>query len=106
MNDNGSQNSDLEKHEIEQALQAYKQNHPNACIKVQRQNNVSLRIRVIDPDFEGTDRVDREPEVWQALEALPDEIFQNITMLLLLAPSETGQSLANMEFENPVPSRL
>ena len=50
--------------------------------------------------------VDREPEVWKLLEKLPEDVFANITMLLLLTPEETKNSFANMEFENPIPSSI
>jgi len=105
MTDN-SHASDVEVAEIVDALSVYQQNHADARIDVQRRHKFSIHIRVIDPDFEGTDRVDREPEVRKALRAVSDETFQNITVLLLLAPSELERSFANMEFENPVPSRL
>lgn len=97
---------DAEVEEIEKSLSNYKQNHPLARIDIQRRHEVSIHIRIIDPDFEGTDRVDREPEVRKLLDTLDDETFQNVSVLLLLAPSELDRSLANMEFENPVPSRL
>ncbi len=85
-------------------LTEYKDLHPHALIHVRRQNPVSLRIRVIDPDFQGVNRVDRESAIWQALSNLPEEIFTDITMLLLLTPEEVEDSLANWEFEHPIPS--
>ena len=88
------------------ALTVYQANHPESHVDVVRRRPYSIHIRIIDPDFEGIDWDEREPEVWKALEAVDDETFQNITVLLLLAPSETERSFANMEFENPVPSRL
>jgi hypothetical protein len=106
MSGTNGQNNDVEIEAVRNALRAYQDAHPDAQVDVQRQNNVSIRVRVIDPDFEGLTRGEREPEVWKALEALDDETFQNITMLLLLPPSEVARSFANIEFENPVPSRL
>lgn len=106
MNGTNGQNGDAEIQAVRDALRAYQAAHPDAKIDVQRQNNVSIRVRVIDPDFEGLTRGQREPEIWKALETLDDETFQNISMLLLLPPSEIPNSFANMEFENPVPSRL
>ncbi len=73
---------------------------------MKRQNNVSVRIRIIDPDFQGKDRVDRDTYAWQFLDDLPDETKADITMLLLLTPKEAKTSLANAEFEEPIPSRL
>ena len=97
---------DTQVQKIRDVLSRYEGDHPNARIDVRRQNSVSIRIRIIDPDFAGLDRVDREPAVWDVLKTLPGEIFTNITMLLLLAPDETEGSLANREFEAPIPSRL
>lgn len=97
---------DTQVQQIRHVLSRYESDHPNAQIEVRRQNSVSIRIRIIDPDFAGLDRVDREPAVWGVLKTLPQEVFTNITMLLLLAPDETEASLANREFEDPIPSRL
>src|SRR5690348_9075238 len=38
---------------IERALQSYQQDHPSAEIDIYRQSSVSVRVRVIDPDFAG-----------------------------------------------------
>lgn len=91
---------------IEEALSAYRRAHPRSTVAVKRQNPVAIRIRVVDPDFAGTNRLDREPEVWKILKNLPDDVFQNITMLLLLTPDEARTSLANLEFDDPLPSAL
>jgi hypothetical protein len=48
---------------------------------------------------------EREPPVWNILKTLPEDIFSNITMLLLLTPKEAESSLANLEFNDPLPSR-
>jgi len=101
-----NQQNDAEIRQVTAALEPYTHAHPQARVDVQRQNSVSIRIRIIDPDFQGMDRVDREPEVWRALNALPDEVFANITMLLLITPAEAATSLANQEFEDPIPSRI
>lgn len=97
---------DTQVQQIRDALSQYESDHRNARIEVRRQNSVSIRIRIVDPDFAGLDRVDREPAVWGVLKTLPEDIFTNITMLLLLSPSETQGSLANQEFDDPIPSRL
>lgn len=92
--------------DITETLAPYLRLHPKARIAAVRQNSVSIRIRIIDPDFQGKNRVDREPEVWALLKELPDEVFQNITMLLLVTPKEAKNSLASQEFDDPIPSRL
>jgi hypothetical protein len=87
-------------------LTAYERAHPHAQIEGRRHNPVSIRLRIIDPDCQGMDRIEREPAVWKLLRQLPEEVFVNITMLLLLTPEETEHSLASQEFEHPIPSRV
>ncbi len=40
------------------------------------------------------------------LEQLPEETYTDIMILLLLTPEEVDESLMNMDFENPAPSRI
>lgn len=87
-------------------LTEYEQLHPQAQIEGQRLSDVSIRLRIVDPDFQGKDRIDREPEIWSLLTKLPEDIFTNITMLLLLTPDEAARSLASQEFDHPIPSQL
>ncbi|CAN2041403.1 hypothetical protein GMMP15_440021 [Candidatus Magnetomoraceae bacterium gMMP-15] len=65
------------------------------------QNPVSIHIRIIDPDFQGLESVDRETEIWHILSKLPDEVFLNITMFLLLTPKEVKNFLASKLFDDP-----
>jgi hypothetical protein len=51
-------------------------------------------------------RLEREPEIWELLQQLPDDVFVNITMLLLLTPEEAEKSFASQEFEHPIPSQV
>ena len=67
---------------------------------------MSIRIRVIDPDFAGIDKGDRHELLWGFLQDLPEDQLSEITFLLLLTPEETEKSIANQDFENPIPSRL
>lgn len=106
MTDSNSKSIDQQVQQVLDALAEYQEAHPNAEITIKSQNPVSIRVRIIDSDFEGMDRVDREPPVWKALKGLPEDIFSNITMLLLLTPREAESSLANREFNEPIPSRL
>jgi hypothetical protein len=87
-------------------LKQYAQAHPDAEIEVYRYSSVSVRIRVIDSDFRGQGRVEREEELWKLIEQLPEEVVSEISLLLLFTPEEAKKSFANMEFDNPVPSRL
>jgi len=101
-----SQKPDIQVQQILDVFAEYERAHPNAQIEGRRHNEVSIRLRVIDPNFQGKDRLDREPEIWKILKRLPEEVFVNITMLLLLTPDEVDDSLASQEFDHPIPSRL
>ena len=93
--------------DVETALKPYLERHPNAQLDSYSQNSVSIRIRVIDPDFDGLDRGKRHDLIWDYLEkALPEHLIQQVTVLLLLTPDETDTSYSNMDFEDPIPSNL
>jgi hypothetical protein len=91
---------------IRGALRQYEAKHPQARVQVKRQNPVSVRVRVLDPGFEGLDRSTREDQLWVFLDTLAEDVRADITMLLLLTPEEAEMSLANAEFDNPISSRL
>lgn len=97
---------DVQVQQILDVLTEYERAHPLAQIEGRRHNPVSIRLRIIDPDFQGMDRIAREPDIWKLLRQLPDEVFVNITMLLLLTPEEAEHSLASQEFDHPIPSRV
>jgi stress-induced morphogen len=92
--------------EIRDGLKEYEAAHSKAEIEVYRYNSASVRIRIIDPDFQGYNRIAREQLVWPMLSKLSDDAQAEITLLVLLTPKETANSFANHEFENPMPSRL
>jgi len=57
--------------------------------------------------FSGKDRVERWDMVIPILkENLPEDTWQDVTLILLLAPEELKDSLMNREFERPTPSSL
>ncbi len=89
-----------------EALRAYEADHPNARMDLYRQNSVSVRVRIIDPDLAGLSKIDRSKEVWKYLNSLPDEIQSDLSALILLTPEETRMSFANLEFDDPIPSGL
>jgi len=91
---------------IIESLRAYEADHPDAQIDLYRQNPVSVRVRIIDPDFASLDRVERNKDVWKYLDSLEEESQSDISSLILLTPGETKISFANFEFEDPVPSGL
>jgi stress-induced morphogen len=91
---------------IMKALRAYEGDHPQARIDLYRQNPVSVRVRIIDPDFEGRSKVERSNIVWRYLTDLSEDCQSDISMLVLLAPDEIEKSFSNLEFEDPIPSIL
>lgn len=92
--------------QVIEALREYASQHPNAQIDVYRYSDVSIRVRVVDRDFSSRSRAEREDDLWAIIEKLPEEVVSEISLLLLLTPDEAKKSFANMEFDNPVPSRL
>ncbi|ETW92027.1 MAG: hypothetical protein ETSY1_45600 [Candidatus Entotheonella factor] len=101
-----SDKPDVQVQQVLDILMAYEQAHPKVQIEGYRHSPVSIRLRIIDSDFQGVDRLDREPEIWKLLNQLPEEVFVNITMLLLLTPNEASYSLASQEFDHPLLSPL
>ena len=97
---------DVDVRTILDILESHKISHPGAQVASYRQNSGSIRIRIIDPDFRKLDKALRHDQVWEILEPLPEDILSQITVLLLLTPEEVKTSFANMDFENPIPSRL
>ena len=55
-------------------------------------NSASIRVRVIDPRFEGMSLEARDALVEPILDQLPEETQADIMSLLTFAPSETVQS--------------
>ena len=91
---------------ISAVLRTYEADRPAAQIDLYRQNSVSVRIRIIDPNFVGQGKPQRSQEAWKYLGQLPDEIQSDISTVLLLTPEETQKSFANFEFDDPIPSKL
>ena len=78
-----------------------------------RYNSASIRVRVIDPRFEGLSAEKRDAMVEPYLEQLPENTQVDIMNLFTFAPSELRQApaslkefLLNIEFEDPSPSML
>jgi len=75
-----------------------------------RYNSASIRLRIVDPRFEGKSNEERDAMVEPLLNQLPEGIQSDIMNLLTLYPDETNKSpkvlLANSEFEEPSPSIL
>lgn len=98
--------SDATLEAIDAALAPYEAAHANAEAVIYRQNSVSVRIRIIDPDFDGIEKEDRHDTIWALFNGLPEDTQSQVTLLLLLTPDETEMSFANFEFDHPIPSSL
>ncbi|HEU5116359.1 MAG TPA: hypothetical protein VFT74_06730 [Isosphaeraceae bacterium] len=78
-----------------------------------RYNSASIRVRVIDPRFEGLSPEKRDELVEPHLEQLPEHTQADIMTLFTFAPSELQQPpgsfreyMQNIEFDDPSPSML
>jgi stress-induced morphogen len=75
-----------------------------------RYNSASIRVRIVDPRFEGKSIERRDAMVEPLLEELPEKTQADIMNLITLYPNETSTSsraqIANAEFEDPSPSML
>jgi hypothetical protein len=78
-----------------------------------RYNPASIRVRVVDPRFEGLSAEKRDALVEPHLDKLPERTQADIMSLFTFAPSELQQSpktlrefLLNTEFDDPSPSML
>jgi len=96
------QRTDSAVDEVKAALETgYGRTHPKAKIEVYRYNSASIRIRIIDPEFAGCDRVDRQERLWPLIEGLPEDVRSDISVLLLITPQEKKTSLMSQEFDDP-----
>ena len=88
------------------AIDKYQEDHPKAQIGLYRQNSVSVRVRIIDPDFSALKRVKRSTEVWKYLDTLPDKVQADLSSLTLITPEEKAESFGSFIFKNPSQSQL
>ncbi len=84
-----------------------------ARVDAYRYNSASIRVRVVDPRFEGLPTEQRDALVEPHLEQLPERTQADIMSLFTFAPAELAQApntfkefLLNAEFEDPSPSML
>jgi hypothetical protein len=84
---------------IRDALQPYAQSHPAAEVHVYRYSPVSVRARIVDPEFRNKSRSERHKIVWPLLYRLDEDSLAELTMLVLLPPEERDSSVANKDFD-------
>jgi predicted nucleotide-binding protein (sugar kinase/HSP70/actin superfamily) len=75
-------------------------------VEAYRYNPASIRVRIIDECFKHKSNPERDNLVSPLLDELPQEIQDDITILLLLTEEEKEQRMMNVEFESPSPSML
>ena len=69
---------------------------------VYRYNPVAIRVRVISPRFTGKSMAEREEIVSVALDSVPSEISEDITMQIMLSPREAKRpNFVFLEFDDP-----
>jgi hypothetical protein len=75
-----------------------------------RFNSASIRVRVIDPAFEGKSYPEREEMVMPNFKKLPKRTREDVLVLLKLTPDElktaNEQTFMNHDFEHPMHSNL
>lgn len=92
---------------LKAALDAYENEHPGAEAALYRRNSASVRVRVVDRSFEGMTKSRRHDHVWDFLaDRVPEDALAEVSQVLSFAPAELRSSLANLEFDEPVPSRV
>jgi stress-induced morphogen len=90
---------------IKKALDGYEKQNPGAEATIYRQNSASIRVRIIDDRFARMSKSERHDLVWNFLaDRLKEDVLQELSVLLLLAPSEQKSSFMNFEFNDPIPS--
>ena len=100
---NRSKKPDPQIQQVLDVLVEYKQNHANAIIEARRGDYDFIYVRIIDPDFEGIYRGDREKQIWKLLSKLPDEVGGEIMSLPLVTPEEAPHYGPSIEFDDPSP---
>jgi stress-induced morphogen len=91
---------------LKKALDTYENRFPGASASLYRQNPGAVRIRIVDDRFAGWNRARRHDEVWEVLtDLVGEDAMSEVSTLLLFPKSELRSSLANMEFERPLPAR-
>ena len=95
--------SDRDLTSILAALEWYAVDHPRSKVEVYRYSSVSIRARIVDLDFAGIGRGARHEAIWGLLEALPEEVQSQLSVLLLLTPEEAERSVGSFDFDHPIP---
>lgn len=94
--------------QVRDVVAGYAHDHPAAEVTVRRRGRYTVHVRILDPGFAGMEYFDRLDAVTPYLDTLPDEVYGEVTRLLLYTPEEAaGDSFPdgwdNREFERGTP---
>jgi hypothetical protein len=93
--------SQLHEH-LKDLIADYKAKYPKARVDYYLKDDW-VRLRFIDPSFKGIGKFARHHRLWKYLERLPDEIVQDLSMLVAITPSERKLSGYNLKYEDELP---
>lgn len=91
--------------ELRDALDGFEHDHPGAEATLYRQDHGAVRVRVVSDHFAGMTKGRRHRQLWDYLtrHANPNAM-EEIEVLLALPTSELRSSLANLDFDHPIPA--
>jgi stress-induced morphogen len=93
-----------ETRQIEEILEKQFPHHPRAYPPAAyKYNSACIRVRIVDPKFEGLSFFERHDQGEEIIRTLPEKAQSSIFFIALLAPSELETSPLNYEFEHPSP---
>src|SRR5689334_13282068 len=88
------------------ALEKFQSDHPNADISLYRHGKYSVRIRIVDQEFAGKSKSQRHRDAWPYLAEMSEDTLSDLSTLVLLTPDEKPNSIASLEFDDPVPAAI
>lgn len=87
---------------LRDCLEGYVRTHSGASAELYRRSPASIAVRVVDPGFAGTNRLDRHGVLWHYLaERVPDEVMDELGVLLTVTPAEAKTTIGSLEFDDP-----
>lgn len=88
--------------QVQSVFEEFIKRHRFASVEFYRAHPMSIRVRIVDPYFRKMSYFDRVHLIWDELRKLPNEIQQDVSLLVLLLPYEVERSEAYREFERPL----
>ncbi len=95
--------SDSDVEQVAAVLSDFEKSHQDADCRVYRYNPAAIRIRIVADVFHGQTKGERHDYALQFLKELPEDVLAQISILLCLAPGESG--LLDSEFLDPSQSQ-